>query len=92
MLLNNAALTEDRELLLNRWLLFLSNTQLKQTCMNVTHVLEEIEREANMDGWTLNELIESIIIEFLDKMADEDPILVEFPIVSFLEVIHLNVE
>ena len=42
--------------------------------MNVAHILEEVEREANVDGRAANEFVECVIIELLNEVAYEDTV------------------
>ena len=44
--------------------------------MNVLHYLEQVESESNMNAWAVYELVKSIIIEFLNKVAQKNIVLV----------------
>ena len=75
VILNDVFVSEDGKLLLQRRLLLLCNVQLKQTRMNVVHDLKEIERVADMNAWAVHKLVQSIVIELLNEMAQKDIIL-----------------
>jgi hypothetical protein len=60
--------------------------------MDVLHYLEQVECEANVYPWAVNELVKCVIIEFLNKMAQKDVILVHRIVVPRLEIVHLDVE
>lgn len=60
--------------------------------MNVLHYLEQVECEANMYSWAINELVKSVIVEFLNEMAKKDVILVHRAVVPRLEIVMLDVE
>jgi hypothetical protein len=60
--------------------------------MNVLHNLEQIECEANMDPWAVYELVKCVIVEFLNKVAQKDVILVHRIVVSRLEIVQLDVK
>ena len=45
-----------------------------------------------MYPWAVDELVKCVIIEFLNKMAQKDVILVHRIVVPLLEIVHLDVE
>jgi hypothetical protein len=60
--------------------------------MNVLHYLEQVECEANMYPWAVYELVECVIVELLNEMAQKDVILVHRIVVSRLEIVQLDVK
>lgn len=74
--LNNALVAEYGELLLQARLLLLSHVQLDKGGMDVPHHLELVEREGNVDAWTVHEFDQRVLIEPHDEMLQENLILV----------------
>lgn len=60
--------------------------------MNVVHNFEEIVGKADMNAWAVNELVECVVIELFDEVAEEDLILMHRAIVPLLEIVHFNVK
>jgi hypothetical protein len=54
--------------------------------MNISHHFEKEECKGNMNAWTVNEFVKSIFIESLDKMIQEDFILMRCGFISFREL------
>ena len=54
VLLDDALVSEDSELLLQARLLFLSDVKLNKRGMNVPHHFELVKRECYVDAWAIH--------------------------------------
>ena len=60
--------------------------------MNVLHNLEQVECEANVYPRAVYEFVKCVIVEFLNKMAQKNVILVHRIVVPRLEIVRFDVE
>ena len=60
------------ELLLQRRFFLNGDVKFDQGGMDVAHDFEEVISEGDMDGWRIDELVESIFIKALNEMVQKD--------------------
>lgn len=92
ILFNNVFIPEDSELLLQAWLLLLSNIKLDQRSMNVFEHFEKVVRECNMNVWTVDKLVQRVFIKPFNEMIQENFVQMRSLLVPNTELIGGHIE
>ena len=71
MILDDALVAEDRELLLDGRLLLLRHVEFHKGCMDVAHYLELVECERNVQVWRVKKLVLRLLVHLLHEVLEE---------------------